>query len=290
MTRWITFVALALVCRAQSPDARQRFEVASVKPCGKSDNAGRGGGVSVGRIDLHCVRLRDTIAMAYGSFANGVTSDPKGITLNVEGGPGWVDSESWDLAAKAEGDASKIQMLGPMMQVLFEDRFKLKVHRETREVPVYTLTVAKGGPKLLATKEGSCVVPDPNHPPQMPAPGQPQLPACGGQMSTSRGIDMSAATIASLCAQLSIRMDRAVVDRTGISGIFDIHLELSPDDIIPAKLKAVMMAGDPQPPPSFDPVGSTIFDAVQKLGLKLEAGKGPGEFLVIDSVERPTEN
>jgi len=178
-------------------------------------------------------------------------------------------------------------MQGPMMQSLLEDRFKLRVHRETKEVPEYVLSVSKGGSKLNATKAGSCTPQDIDSPPPLLEPGKPFPRMCGGQMFGAAGLEMSGATMADLCVQLFIRTDRIVIDKTGISGNFDINLELSQEDIMPAQLKALLGA---PPDTSTDPPHSSVFDAVKKLGLKLESGKGRGEFLVIDHIERPSEN
>jgi uncharacterized protein (TIGR03435 family) len=169
-----------------------------------------------------------------------------------------------------------------MVRALLEDRFKLKIHRETREIPVYALTVTKGGPKLQPFKEGSCMAVDFSDPEHssitMPEPGQPFPLVCGmGRLSNS-GYDFPGSTMATFCRDISNRLDRPVVDRTKISGMFDIHLDLSIADVVnPAPESA---------PGTTAPIGS----AIEKLGLKLEPTKGPGEFLVIDHIERPSAN
>jgi uncharacterized protein (TIGR03435 family) len=218
---------------------------------------------------------------------NGRSRDPKSFVIQVQGLPAWIDSDYYEIVAKAEGAPGQAMMRGPMMQSLLEDRFKLRVHRETKEVPVYVLSVAKGGPRLNATKGGSCTPEDIDNPPPLPEPGKPLPLMCGGQMVRSFGLEMSGATMQDLCVQLFIRTDRIVIDKTGISGNFDINLELSKEDVTPAQLMALMGA---TPDTSTDPPHSSVFDAVKKLGLKLESGKGPGEFLVIDHIERPSEN
>ncbi len=148
----------------------QKFEVATIRLC-DSDAGGRsGGGKSTsGRLVLNCQSLGDAdrsfpglIAQAYGLFAGGHRNPPWTMPP-VEGGPAWLKSDRYEIVAKAAGDTSQDTMNGPMLQALLEDRFKLKVHRETREIPVYALTVAKAGPephplgpKLHPFKEGSC--------------------------------------------------------------------------------------------------------------------------------------
>jgi uncharacterized protein (TIGR03435 family) len=175
-----------------------------------------------------------------------------------------------------------------MMQVLLEDRFKLKMHRETREVPVYELTVDKGGPRLKPKQEGSCIVVDHDHPP--PGPGERFPRICGGFF----GDDLNGSTMANLCRQFSVMMDRDVIDKTGITGLFDIHLESYWENAQLGAFAEPLTALNNPPVPPIPPDRAAVFAAgriaVKKLGLKLEPAKGSGEFLVIDSVEKPSEN
>ena len=167
-------------------------------------------------------------------------------------------------------------MLGPMMQRLLEDRFHLQIHRQTNEGPVYFLTVARGGPRLQPFTEGSCT-------PYSTLPRPPLLPGSkeyceriisGGGRSPF--VEAKGATLDEFSKTLRILVDRPVIDKTGITGRFDIHVEFSGEGTEPAS--------DPAAPPP-------IFTALQeKLGLKLEPGKGPVEILVIDHIERPTAN
>ena len=152
-------------------------------------------------------------------------------------------------------------MAGPMLRALLEDRFKLRVHREPKEVPVYFLTLAKNGPKLEATKEGSCVPIDANHiPAPIATPGQPLPNYCGPRFQL-RGLT------ATLTSRYDFQIDFEYAPRSGPSSD----------------------PGAPEPPAASE--APSIFEVLQaKLGLKLEPGKGPGETLVIDHVERPTEN
>ncbi|SPE39608.1 Peptidase M56, BlaR1 (fragment) [Candidatus Sulfopaludibacter sp. SbA3] len=201
-----------------------------------------------------------------------------------------MESDTYDLAAKAEGGAPVARMMGPMMQMLLEDRFKLKIHRETKEAPVYILTVAKGGAKLEPTKDGSCVPIDLEH---LPKPGEPRPNFCGNQSMrrtgssvtmTARGITMSMFTGMAL-PQVA---GRPIIDKTGLAGEYDIQIDFAPDNLMPEP-GGRGGAGDPGAP-SADTPAPSIFAALQQLGLKLEAGKGPVEILVIDHVERPSEN
>ena len=260
---------------------RPQFEVASIKQ-DKACDGRRGGGPppAPGRLNMECTTLRSLIKNAYGSFADGVALNPR--DLDIAGGPAWIASESYDVAAKAEDGASIAQMAGPMLQALLEDRFKLKVHRETREAAVYLLTVAKEGPQLERTKEGSCVSLDLNHLPPAPAPGESEPVFCGNQSMSSQGsnIILSARGITmELLANgaLARVACRPILDKTGLVGRFDIQLEFTPD-------RAGARAGEP------DASGPSIFEALRQLGLRLDPGKGAVEVLVVNDVERPSEN
>jgi uncharacterized protein (TIGR03435 family) len=181
-------------------------------------------------------------------------------------------------------------MRGPMMRTLLEDRFRLKLHKEARAYPVYELTVAKTGLKLDAATPGACAKIDVEHPPQPPEPGQPGPPLCGAvRMSTDRGhLSMSGITIADFASQFSVMLDREVVDKTGLAGVFDLKLTVSADD-----LGFPPLDRDPSVPltrPDPDTMFSAVRGALQKVGLRLEPAKGSAEFLVIDSIERPSEN
>lgn len=217
--------------------------------------------------------LRQLIQAAYIGFANG--PNPSSKRVQTSGGPGWIDSDLYDIIAKAEGEPPLDQMAGPMLQALLEDRFKLKMHRETREVPVYVLTPGKNGVKPGALKEAaSCVPIDLNHP--EPAPDQPMPNFCDRQVFSSDGpnriVDSYGRSMESLAGGLlSNNLDRPVIDKTGITGRFDFRLEFARN-----------MA---------DNTGTSIFTALQEqLGLKLTPDKGPVEVLVIDHVEKPSDN
>src|SRR5579864_4951282 len=126
---------------------------------------------SPGRLEMPCVDLRNLIQAAFGTFGDGVSVNTQ--PLHMEGGPSWMQSEHYSLSAKADGPVRTEMLAGPMLQALLADRFKLKTHRESREMPVYAMTAAKGGLKVQALAEGACTPLDLSHPPEAPKPGGP---------------------------------------------------------------------------------------------------------------------
>ena len=219
---------------------------------------------------------------AYISYADGHLNrnrDPAVIT----GGPSWIRSASYDINARAEGNPSVPMMLGPMMQKLLEDRFQLKIHRETSEGPVYFLTVTRGGAKLHPYSEGSCT------PWTLPPPPlQPGEKICGSMISgITSSVESLGSTLDEFCKVLRLLVDRPVIDKTGITGRFDIHVKFSREGTALDGIrlnKGPSTAADPTDAPS-------IFVALQdELGLRLESGRGPVNKLVIDNIEKPSEN
>jgi uncharacterized protein (TIGR03435 family) len=278
---------------ASAQISRPAFDVASVKLNTHCDTGGPSGGMSTpGRIALECADLRDLILTAYGIYGDGANAASGSFRMQVVGGPAWMDSTRYDIAAKPAGNPPRSEMYGPMLQSLLEDRFGLRVHRETKEGPVYLLTLAKNGPKLSATKEGTCVIADISHPPEagnLPARvcGKPKI-SSGGPVVT---VDIPGATIANLCSQLGIVMDREVIDRTGIAGRFDIHLEVTPADLQPKFVAGRAIEQQPQFTVESADAGPSISTALQQqLGLKLERGSGPVQVIIVDHIERPTDN
>jgi uncharacterized protein (TIGR03435 family) len=233
---------------------RPQFDVASIKPNSP-------GGVSTGdfrllpggRLSADKVVLRFFIQNAYGLKP-----------FQLSGGPDWIDSQGYDIEAKAEGNPSNAQMQ-KMMQTLLEDRFKLKYHRETKELPVYTLAPARGGLKLPDPKEGS-------------DRATIRISRMTGVLLTGEKI-----TMPELARVLSNLLKRTVIDKTGFTGTFAAQLSFALDDTL---------AGLPHfPDAPDDPAIPSVFVAMQEqLGLKLESTKGPVEILVIDHIEKPSAN
>jgi uncharacterized protein (TIGR03435 family) len=275
-----------------APPPTPKFEVVSVKLC-EEIPAGRsgGGGQSPGRLHVNCETLKNLIRDAYDLYANGQMwkglISPNSRTVPIEGGPGWINSERYYIDAKAEGPQTQDMMRGPMMRALLEDRFRLKIRRETRQGPVYNLKVAQGGPKLESVESGSCT-PVEDFDWKKLAPGQKPPLLCNGAMVQNGKLVFLAMSVADFCQNLTWdALDRPVIDKTGITGKFNFRIVFAPDEATPFFRTA---GGDPSAVPA-EPAGPSIFTALQEqLGLKLERATGPVDYLVIDHVERPSEN
>jgi uncharacterized protein (TIGR03435 family) len=172
-----------------------------------------------------------------------------------------------------------------MLQALLEERFGLRVHRDVHTGPVYALSLTRGASRLKPFVEGSCIPPRIGNPP-------PELPSgqryCKHMIYTlTPTVEAEGATLAEFAQVLSIFLDRPVVDRSALEGRFDIHIEFSADETTPGLRGPV---SDPSPP-AADSNRPSIFTAIQEqLGLQLQSATGPVESLVIDHVERPSEN
>lgn len=300
----VTVIAVALVAALPGfaqPPIPAAFEVSTVRPSGVMDFdhcAGADGPAGPGRLVFKCATLANLIQQAYAVFANGLSLNPQ--TLPISGAPAWLDSDHYDITAKVDANPPLVVMMGPMLQSLLEDRFKLRLHRETREVPVYTLTVAKSGLKLKPLEKPDCTPADLTKLLAPPAPGQKPPNFCGATRFGRNGGDLTLNIHAMSMGEFSQyisrgplgpQLDRPVIDKTGIDGVFDFHLEFAPGQNTPGFLLQLRRPAPNGTAPTSDPDGPSIFTAVQEqLGLKLEPAKGPGEFLVIDRVERPSEN
>lgn len=267
--------------------AAEKFEVASVKRC-QNDQSPSGGDPTPGRLHLACVTTANLIRLAYLAFPTGQRNapvSPSSFQMPISGGPSWLDSDRYSIDAKVEQPVNTEMMKGPMMQALLEDRFKLKLHKKAKEIHVFELTVGVRGPKLQPARKGGCMAYDRNSPPPNPGPGEPSPVICGViRKSAGDGFDVPGVTMADLCRQLSAYVDHDIVDKTSITGAFDVHL-----DLLPADIGYAGAAPDPSSP--FTPGdGGAIAVAARKLGLQMRNAKSSAEFLVIDHVERPSEN
>ncbi len=242
-------------------DAKPGFEVATVKP---SDPNRPGKLFTVRGQDILTINttLSDLITMAYDLHAKQLT-----------GAPAWLDSEKYDLTARPDvpGQPNTAQ-LKMIIQKLVEDRFQFKFHREKKELSVYAIVVAKAEPKFKKSEA------DPNGLPGLFfGPGGP-----GGGIS----FNVTNATIAEVASVLQGSvLDKPVVDQTGLPGKYDFTVKFTPD--------ATQMTGfGPRPPAADNPdAPPDIFAAFdQQLGLKLQGTKAPVDVLVIDKVEKPSEN
>jgi len=274
------------------------FEVASVKPNHSGD-----GRVQImntaGVFRAVNVTPRMLIEFAY------KIKDPE-----LSGGPSWINSERYDINAKvpdtpdnqqaltAELIDQRTQLRRQMVQALLADRFKLTVTHETKELAVYELVVAKGGPKFHETTvpppDPTAAPPEPSGP---PVPGKPlALRGRGVMMGISAGqLTMQGAPMSALASALSERVGRNVLDKTGLKGNYDLTLQWTPEEGQGSRMFGGAPAPDGRPPgdsaPPPEASGPSIFTALQEqLGLKLESTKGPVQTLVIASIEKPSEN
>lgn len=201
--------------------------------------------------------------------------------LSVVGGPEWVDSERYDIDARAEGTIDARQS-ALMVRRLLEDRFKLRAVMETRELPIYDLVVARSGLKLKLP-EDQTPVPPPGQGPE-PGPGTPRgfhAALIGGKLTGS------AMPVSNLVDFLTRYLGRPVYDKTGLTGMFDMTLEWTPG----TEQAPTPFGPNPNFLPPSETSGATLFTTLQEqMGLRLESKKGPVEVVVIHSAEKPSEN
>jgi uncharacterized protein (TIGR03435 family) len=321
----------------QSP-ATPKWEVVSVRPCENprgGGGRGGGGGAEAGNgpanstdpqlLVMRCVSMRTLVMAAYGGFYHLpewslANEDRYEFDTTYIIGPPQMNSERYTIEAKAEKPVGLQMMRGPMLQTILEDRFKLKLRRENRDIPLLELTVAKGGAKMQPHQEGSCVLLDvagldaapPTSPEQIPQPppGKVFCGAVNGEIggwgtdfvsvpmpgirppSTPRrqAVDVKGLTVEQfihrLMALVISSTKTPVVDKTGITGKFDFRVEygFSPQGIKRQAQITGRLESD------FD-TSPTVFEALEdQVGLKLVETKGPWPHLVIDHVERPSPN
>lgn len=260
-TRALLCGILAVTALAQNPE----FDVASVKR--STSDAEPAVRLTPGRLTVQALSLKRLMLVAY-----------KVRDFQLSGASGWIDSELYDIDGKTDATNDSDRML-LMLQRVLEGRFGLKFHRETKDGPVYLLTRGKGAEKMPAA---DCV---PRFDPRdlvrhAGAPGQRDTNSYGGIDFKGNGPDRSldgkgmpledqgGLGFQSLAGQLSLLLDRPVINQTGLAGLYQVHLHWSSEQD-----------------------GPSIFTAVQEqLGLKLESGRGPVEHLVIDHAAKPADN
>lgn len=279
--------SVLLQAQPAPPTAAPKFDVVSIKPC--KPGVSRGGDSSPGRLSTGCATLADVdntglIQQAYNRYAEGRLTSTR--VISIEGAPDWVHSESFAIEAKSEGAPGILMMLGPMMQAILEDRFKLRIHRETREGSVYELALGKGPLKLKPLEAGTCTPVLIGHP--LPALDRGER-YCRNVVAPDGAVDFEGGTLSTFAGMLGLGhiVDRPVIDKTGLTNLFQIHLVFSRDDPVPRV--AMPDPGAPAEARTTDAPG--IFQAIQEqLGLKLVPAKGPVDVLVIDHIERPSGN
>lgn len=251
-----SLMALSAVLLGQTVPAPS-FEVASIKLAGPS---ARGGGINFpnGAFTATNAPVQNLITLAY-------DVQP----FQIDGAPSWVTGQRYDVLAKMPAgavkgprDPNRLSLLRPALQALLADRFQLSIHRENKVMPAYVLVVAKGGAKLKETTDDGR----------------------GLSINSDRGkLVAERISMAFFARALSGDLGAAVVDRTGIQGVFDLTLAWTPDEVQSAA-KPVNEAAEPTSGPS-------IFNALQEQhGLRLEKQKAPVEMLVIDRIEKPEPN
>lgn len=259
MQRWVALIVFAGGLAAQAPQrpAFDAFEVASIKP----DPNPNGRFIrmqSATQFTVHNHTVRTLLAAAYNLSPN-----------EILGGPALVDSDYWAIVATAPAPRPNPEQQMAMLRQLLEDRFHVRFHREPKEMSIYELTVARGGPKLTLTTL------DPNANPAGPPPLV---------FVVSLPVLKLAARYASMddfATLLQRALERPVVDRTGLKGRYDFDLDFTPDETLYGG--AFKGAEDASKPGLLAALGD-------QLGLRLSATKGPVNALVIDHAERPSAN
>jgi uncharacterized protein (TIGR03435 family) len=276
--------------------ASPQFDAVSVK-------MSSGGGLNqvqmpaTGRVNIVNTALRIVLMRSFGVR-----------DYQLIGGPEWMNFDRFDIQTSPPVDykpeplvpcigtdcrPTPVQM---MMQGMLADRFQLKSHRETRELPVYELTIARNGHKLkevLPSTESAPGTTPPGAVPPTSVAGSPAL-LPGAVLHFGSGIAGSAVPFSALVSTLSQLLERPIVDKTGIKGNYDFKMVFSRAGL-PTVIGGTPLRFEPGPIPGAEigPSNSlpSIFTAVQEsLGLKLDSGRGPVEVLVIDSVQKPNEN
>jgi uncharacterized protein (TIGR03435 family) len=281
------FASLAAFC--QTPAAPVEFEVASVKPSVESANVmanvSRGLHIDGAMVSFNGMPLKWFVHYAYTVKESQVS------------GPAWLNAERFDIVAKLPAGATREQ-IPAMMQALLADRFKMTLHRESKESSVYALVVAKGGMKM---KES------PLDPDTDDGPGKANVDVNvvgserGATINMGKGASVAfegqrlvakKVTMVYLVDSLARFVDRPVVDMTGLTGTYDCTLDYNLDDVR-ALILSSAPPGTPLPPRQAE-VGETtvsLMDSLAAVGLKMEPRKAPLDLLVIDHVEKTaTEN
>jgi uncharacterized protein (TIGR03435 family) len=302
----LLFISLSY---AQTPSQKPKFEVVSIKPSGPGSFPSSGG-TDGDRFVMQNTTVKVLLQVAYRTLSPG-GADVLLRADQVLGGPAWIDSDRFDVEAKIGckgGIASDVE-IKLMVQSMLEDRFQLKAHYEKRDLPVYDLVAAKGGPKMKMSQDQTravfpaefttlppCAKPPAETAAVRPAIDSRAIPRGILLVTRSSSIVMMtgmAVPIADLVNLLQGQAGRLVVDKTGMKELFDIKLSFSKEssrqpvaDV--AQNSPSQAGGDRAMTDSNLP---DLFTAIrEQLGLTLESTKGMLNVLVIDSVQRPAEN
>jgi uncharacterized protein (TIGR03435 family) len=262
-------IAMAVTAPAEPPAQEPMFEVASIKrqlpPIRRSSFELQGG-----RFVTEGLPAKYLLMRAFGV--------PK---IDILGAPDWLDSDFYRIEAKVDGVIPPDEF-PRMLQSLLMERFQLKAHRETRELPVFELLVARGGPKLSVSEDQT--------PADPPAVTGERLPANATMPRGAFGFSSGSASaravpLSRLTDHLRFLLGRTVIDKTGLIGLFDFELRWTPgsEQTLNATPGALLPQGDVS--------GPSLFTALQEqLGVRLQAATAPLEVIVIDGVQRPSEN
>jgi uncharacterized protein (TIGR03435 family) len=277
----ITTLGLASHPAAQSA-AKPRFEVASVKPSATDPLAfPRSSPPTPGRFTMLDVPLSLLVQRAYGPL----------VDFQIVGGPDWLRSRRFDIQAKAENAAADMDAMLPMLKTLLEERFQLKVHTETREMPIYALVLARDDGRLganITPSTADCSNPQPVtadiaallQAGRVPCAIMPAPTRVAGSMT----LRANGASMAALARFMTGTTRRMVRDRTGLTGLYDWEMTYD-RGVTPPPAQQPGSNAPPAPSTSENPVLTTAIQ--EQLGLKLESTRGPVEVLVIDSAALP---
>jgi uncharacterized protein (TIGR03435 family) len=247
--------ALLLFAMAVSALAAPAFEAASVKPGDPADRRMRVDAMSGGKLTARNVSLSWLVQFAY-----------RLESYQLSGGPGWMLTSRYDVTARADDATAGNDRIRQMTQTLLADRFALKLHTESKDLPIYRMVTARAAKGLR--QSAACAAPD------CPVFDM----SIGGQL-TARGVTME-----DFSRVLTDLTSRPVRNQTALAGQYDFHLSWTPDDATPG---AIGPRGSPAP----DPTLASIFTALtEQLGLKLQSDKGPVDVYAIDHAEKPSEN
>jgi len=281
----VLIAVLSLPAFGQKTGTRQ-FEVASVRPSPAAADR-----VSVGlrwdgaQVRISSMTLRDFVGMAYGPNIAEVT------------GPDWIGTERYELQATLPEGAKQTD-LGEMMQALLTERFQLKFHRDKKDTPVYVLSVGKGPLKLKESADA-------------PAPAANGFnvsgtgSAAGVSVNLGNGsfytfannrLEGQRISMPTLVDMLSAYIDKRMMDQTGLKGVYDMSVEVTPEDYRSMLIQAGTKSGMKLPPQAMkllenNPVPASLFDGIERQGLHVEEKKVPLDVIVVEqALQKPTEN